>query len=251
MIEVYGERSPETKGYAFHYDLRRAHALAAVRRILLPGSRVLDVAAAQGNFTLALAELGYRVTWNDLRADLADYVRLKHEHGEVTYAIGNCFDLNFPETFDAILATEIIEHVAHPDIFINKIKYLVRPGGYIVITTPNGAYFGNKLPRFSDHPDPSVFETVQFKPNSDGHIFLLYPDEIVRFARSAGLEVVELQTFTSFFANGYLGMHRALKAMPVSQIRRFDCALGKMGQLSQKLHTGMIAVLRRPTGAAD
>ena len=38
---------------------------------------MLDLAAGQGNFSLALAERGYRVTWNDLRGDLEGYVRLK------------------------------------------------------------------------------------------------------------------------------------------------------------------------------
>lgn len=250
LIEVYDEKSRSTRGYRFHYNLRRDYALAAVRRYAQLGSRVLDVAAAQGNFTLALAEAGYRVTWNDLRADLADYVRLKHEHGEVTYAVGNCFDLQFPQTFDAILATEIIEHVAHPDQFISQLQELIRPGGYIIITTPNGAYFNNKLPRFSECSDPSIFEKVQFKPNSDGHIFLLHPDEIRQFAQNMGLEIVELQTFTSFVANGYLGLHRVIERVPESFVRRLDSALGRAGRLSQKLHTGMVVVLRRPEEAA-
>ena len=81
---------------------------------------MFDPAAGQGNFSLALAERGYRVTWNDLRVDLAGYVRLKHEHGEIEFAPGNAFALEFPEPFDAVLMTEVIEHVAHPDDFLAK-----------------------------------------------------------------------------------------------------------------------------------
>ena len=43
--------------------------MALIEKYLVPGSRIIDIAAAQGNFSLHLAEAGYRVTWNDLRDD--------------------------------------------------------------------------------------------------------------------------------------------------------------------------------------
>src|SRR5262245_28879264 len=192
--EVYA--APKT-GYALAYRNRRDQALRLLTEAVPPGSRVLDLAAAQGNFSLALAECGYRVTWNDLRADLIGYVQAKHEHGNITYAPGNAFELEFPALFDAVLFSEVIEHVAHPDKFMKQVAALLRPDGVAVMTTPNGRYFMNHLPRFSDCPDPSAFEAVQFKPNSDGHIFLLWPDEVVRLAHDAGLRVEEKSFFTT------------------------------------------------------
>ena len=50
----------------------------------------------QGNFTLRLAELGYRVTWNDIRQDLAGYVQLKWKTGDVTYRPGNILEPGAP-----------------------------------------------------------------------------------------------------------------------------------------------------------
>jgi hypothetical protein len=93
--EVFG--TPTNWGYALAYRNRRQETLKLVTEAIEPGATVLDLAAAQGNFTLALAERGYRVTWNDLRADLAGYVQKKHERGEVAYAAGNAFELNFAD----------------------------------------------------------------------------------------------------------------------------------------------------------
>ncbi len=210
--EVFG--LARNRGYAYAYDVRRCKTLQLLTRGLQAPASVLDVAAAQGNFTLALAELGYQVTWNDLRGELADYVKLKHEFGDIAYAPGNAFELNFSNLFDGILITEVIEHVAHPDRFLAATAQLVRPGGCIVMTTPNGAYVRNSLPRFSDCDDPSIYESGQFKPDADGHIFLLYQDEIDRFACAAGLIVEELIFFTNPLTNGHMKSSHLLRFLP-------------------------------------
>ena len=86
LMEVYG-KAPRC-GYSYMYRARREAALAYAQRFLPPGARILDVAAAQGNFTLELAELGYEVTWNDLRSELVDYAKPKHERGIAREIVG-------------------------------------------------------------------------------------------------------------------------------------------------------------------
>jgi 2-polyprenyl-3-methyl-5-hydroxy-6-metoxy-1,4-benzoquinol methylase len=212
LNEIYGEITHY--GYAYAYENRRRETLRLLSEVLSPGARVLDIAAAQGNFTLALAELGFEVTWNDLRAELAGYVSLKYEQGEVRFAPGNAFELRFPSSFDAILITEVIEHVAHPDDFLARTAALLKPGGYIVMTTPNGAYWNNSLPKFSECADPSVYESQQFKPNADGHIFLLHPDEIEPLAKQAGLRVDQMVLFTTPLTAGYVKTESLLRILP-------------------------------------
>ena len=215
--EIHGEITHH--GYAYAYENRHRETLRLLTEVLAPGARVLDIAAAQGNFSLALAELGFDVTWNDLRAELAEYVRLKYEGGKIEYAAGNAFELAFPSLFDAVLITEIIEHVAHPDEFLAKAAALVKPGGYIVMTTPNGGYFKNPLPKFSECADPTVFEAMQFKPNSDGHIFLLHIDEIEPLAQRAGLSVDQIVLFTNPLTAGHLKTEQLLKVLPRGIVR--------------------------------
>ena len=60
--EIYGEISHH--GYAYAYDNRRRETRRLLTEVLAPGARVLDVAAARGNFSLALAELGWQRTKN-------------------------------------------------------------------------------------------------------------------------------------------------------------------------------------------
>ena len=62
-------------------------------------------------------------------------------------------------------------------------------GGRILITTPNGAYFRNKLPTHSQIQDFTALEKQQFQPDADGHLFLITPQEMESLAHQAGLEV--------------------------------------------------------------
>lgn len=47
--------------------------------------------------------------------------------------------------FDVILATSLIEHLVHPDSAIKKFKQLLKPGGVLIITTPNIAHWSTRL----------------------------------------------------------------------------------------------------------
>lgn len=245
LQEVYGHVT--SRGYAFAYRCRRDETLRLTTANLPIGSRILDVAAAQGNFSLTLAEMGYQVTWNDLREELAGYVQLKYERGKIDYVPGNILDLTFEQSFDAVLLTEIIEHVAHPDELLRKAGKLVRPGGHIVMTTPNGRYVRNKLPKFSECPHPEVYEAAQFKPDADGHIFLLHPDEIAALAENAGLIVSDVTLFTNPLSHGHLKTEWFLPLLPSELVRIVEHASRLLPRAFKERVLAQMAVrFRRP-----
>jgi 2-polyprenyl-3-methyl-5-hydroxy-6-metoxy-1,4-benzoquinol methylase len=244
LLEIY--KDPSHRGHTYQYENRFEHTLELVKKVSQPGAKILDLAAAQGNFSLSLSELGYDVTWNDLREELVDYVKLKYESGTINFLPGNIFELKLEKQFDIVLLGEVIEHVAHPDKFLKTVAQLVRPGGHIVMTTPNGEYFRNNLPKFSDCSDPSQFEVIQFKPDADGHIFLLHLDEVESLASQADLNLVEIQLFNNPLTRGALKSEPLLKLIPQSWVDTFE----KFTQLlpfflSKKLHINMIILLTR------
>lgn len=58
-------------------------------------------------------------------------------------------DLNDPIPlkikFDTIIALELIEHIYNIDIFLRECYRLLKPGGILVISTPNVKYWVNRL----------------------------------------------------------------------------------------------------------
>lgn len=242
LLEIY-ENNNQT-GYYYAYANRRKHTLQLIQKVAKPGAKILDVAAAQGNFSLLLAEMGYDVTWNYLRGELIDYVKLKCEYGKITYAQGDIFTLNFDAQFDVVLIAEVIEHVAHPDDFLRKIAQMLKPGGHIVMSTPNGEYFKNRLPKFSDCADPSQYEEVQFKPNSDGHIFLIHLDELEQLTHKAGLVVQDIRLITNSLTNGHIKLHYLLKILPGAWVATCEKLTSSMPLvIKRKLHTSTVALL--------
>lgn len=245
LIEIYG--SNRNLGYTYAYQNRYKEVINLVTNLVKPGAKILDIAAAQGNFTLKLAELGYEVTWNDIREELVDYVKMKQQNGIVNYVSGNVFEIKFKELFDVVLATEVIEHTAHPDQFLYQVASLVKPGGYLLVTTPNGEYFMNKLPKFSDCPDSSIYENIQFKPNSDGHIFLLHLDEVRKLSQSVGLKIVSLKLITNPLTNGHVKLWMVLKFFPKAAIDFIEQVTKAFPLcLSKKINTTMCVLFQRP-----
>lgn len=59
-------------------------------------------------------------------------------------------DLNKPlpfdnESFDMVVATEIIEHIFDTDTLLHEINRILVPGGRLILTTPNAASIGNRI----------------------------------------------------------------------------------------------------------
>ena len=240
--------SRQNLGYSYQYRIRREWALRTIEELVPHGGTVLDVAGGGGNFTLPLAEKGYRVTWNDLRGDLAEIVSRKYERGEVEYSPGNIFSFSdkWREHFDGVLAAEVIEHMAHPDQLLVCLAGMLKPSGRLFLTTPNGGYFRNQLPRFSDCPDPSIYESVQFKPNADGHIFLLDFEECRTLAERAGLEVERIQLMTNPLTHGHMKLGYLLPYLPARLVQAFESGTQRLPQaIQERIHCQMATCFRK------
>ena len=165
--------------------LDRMNTITGIVKRVYPspaGVRVGDFAAAQGNMGLRLAEDGYQVFSFDINPAYLAYSRMKYERGDIQWLAGNIETLDFPRgSLDVAIAGEIVEHCAYPEDILGKIFNFVKPGGILIITTPNGARILNKLPTFSQvagKEDRKMFVSRQFRPAGEDHLFLFRLDEL-------------------------------------------------------------------------
>ena len=107
------------------------------------GKQVLDLGCRDGELTRFFAA-GNKVTG-------ADVDRKALELAKDKLGIETCWlDLNrelpFPEeSFDVVVACEILEHVNYPQRLIPQVHSVLRPGGLFLGSAPNAFRLGNRL----------------------------------------------------------------------------------------------------------
>jgi SAM-dependent methyltransferase len=123
------------KGLAIH---ARAELHDEIGRIvaatLTSGALVLDVAAGSGAMCRRLQDLGFTPTACDI---VSEKFRL---HGDVDFFeidLNQHFPDHFRAMFDCVIAMEIIEHLENPWHFLRQCFFVLRPGGLLVVSTPN------------------------------------------------------------------------------------------------------------------
>jgi hypothetical protein len=72
----------------------------------------------------------------------------------------------------------------------------------------------NALPDITDSSDSTAYESLQFKPDTDGHIFLLHPEEVESLAGRAGLVLERLTLSSNPFTSGHVKTEFFLRRMP-------------------------------------
>jgi 2-polyprenyl-3-methyl-5-hydroxy-6-metoxy-1,4-benzoquinol methylase len=208
----------------------RLRSLATLQRVLaLSPHRVLEVAAGDASLCACLAARGTKVFANDLRAeDLREAVECFTVGADINLLPGNLFDLDPAQTglFDLVIACEIIEHVAHTADFLRHLKRFLTRAGHLLLTTPNGSYFRNRLPTYSEIGDASSLEATQFRPDADGHLFLFTSAELRQVAEQTGLRVEHIDLYATPFITGHCGLS-VIHGQPVARL----CYL--LEQLSQ------------------
>lgn len=140
-------------------------------------SRILDVGCGNGAFLARVRALtGCEAFGLDISPNA---VNTAGEQYDVQVFQGTVFDAPYPlSSFDVITAWSYIEHVNDPFGAIEKMFTLLKPGGCLILKTPNAASFNARL-----------FKEKWYHLDCPRHLFLFSPHTLAAMLEKAGFHL--------------------------------------------------------------
>jgi 2-polyprenyl-3-methyl-5-hydroxy-6-metoxy-1,4-benzoquinol methylase len=195
----YADHNREERGRGFVYAEPERTGLFR-RYVGGPGRRVLDLGCRDGALSVAYLD-GNEVIGVDVDREAlarAEELGLKTEWADLDEPLA--FD---DASFEVVVAGELLEHIRSPQALIDEARRVLRPGGTLVGSTPNGFRLKNRL-RFlaGRHPEPDPTHLHLFSPDDVRALLAGFEDRSVQFVagRFARLHPRLLANVTFFSA---------------------------------------------------
>lgn len=192
--------------YAHHIRTLPARLQALVPDLRLPpDGRILDYGCAELPYrSFFPAEAHY------VAADLGG-------NPQATLELSDDGTVPVPSgTFDAVLSTQVLEHVADPGLYLDECFRVLRPGGRLLLSTHG---------TFVYHPDPDDY----WRWTCAG---------LQRIAREAGFEVVRFEGIIGLLPTGLQLVQDAIYwQLPRFLRAPFALAMQTLISLSDRLHS--------------
>jgi 2-polyprenyl-3-methyl-5-hydroxy-6-metoxy-1,4-benzoquinol methylase len=212
-------------------DQRTFSEILDLAQRLVPGrGALLDIGPNIGTCLLLARERGWQAYGVEINAEAARYCR---EQRGLNVISGVLNADTYPEnSFDIVLMGDVIEHLRDPLELMRLVQHILKPGGAVIISTPNIAGWAGRL--------------LQIKPEE--HLYYFAPATMEMLLSKVGLEVVGVK---------YLDRYHNLTAMTHSTT--FGGLLQKLAPLFNLTHRlvgdvvvklplreNLIAVARKP-----
>ena len=106
-----------------------------------PG-HLLEIGCGRGEKLILFRDLGWQVTGQEIDPNAAKHAS---QQSGINVLCGDLPSLNLEgEKFDAIIMSHVIEHIFDIPGYLRECLRLLKPGGRLIITTPNGNSLGHK-----------------------------------------------------------------------------------------------------------
>lgn len=178
------------------HNARREWVLQTIQQLVPSQPFFLEIGIGCGIYTTWMAQRG-KVTALDINPD---FVNAANQLPYVRAQVANIMTTVFPPSHDVALCSEVIEHIPDSQAALRNIRASLKPGGYLVLTTPNSYSTMELAARMLAYgPVVKLAQKIYGESVADlGHINRLTHQELRAQIDAAGLTVVR-QTDVAFY----------------------------------------------------
>lgn len=111
----------------------------------MPSGALLDIGCGSGDFAARMQSRGWSVRGLDVDPHAATAATRNHGF---RVDVGELEQLAYPDGyFDAVSGRHVLEHLRDPKAFLLECWRILKPGGRLILVTPNMASFGHEIYR--------------------------------------------------------------------------------------------------------
>jgi 2-polyprenyl-3-methyl-5-hydroxy-6-metoxy-1,4-benzoquinol methylase len=152
---------------------------------------ILDIGSGIGVFAAAMAYLGHTVVSADVNADNHGWI---NGHGVKTVSC-NILDQPLPfadASFDLVTMFDVIEHLhGSPSHALAEVRRVLRPGGSLIVETPNVVNLRRRLVMLLGKNPASVKYFYDSSLPYSGHVYEYTKEDLERVLLWSGFQLVE------------------------------------------------------------
>lgn len=203
-------------------QLENIRRLSFLQKQICNGGRVLDAGCATGDF-LAEATKDYEVYGFDISVAAIAYAKSRLPHLRERLTSQRLEDKGTSwEAFDAVCLWDVIEHVVEPVTVIQRMMDYVKPGGYLLISTPDVNSFTARLMRSYWAFMIPPYHLGYFSKQSFEHIFShRVPGEIMSYETRGKTVDLAFFLYKVNQMSSWLAPESLLEWMAKSQLGQF------------------------------
>ncbi len=158
--------------------------LQALRRVAGRPGHLLDVGCGEATFLRLAKQAGWQVIGTELSEAAVKQVP------ELDLYCGEVWEARLPaDTFDVVTSWHVIEHASDPKRMVEELFRLLRPGGWLVLATPNLHDYVFRLGYLAGRGRwPTLYEDDE----RELHLFHFSAGTLSKLVRSVGFTDVQV-----------------------------------------------------------
>lgn len=225
------------------------HRYAKSHRLLrdalgdLSNRQILDIGCSRGHLLERFRQYtGVEFSAIELEEEMLEIARargIQAEPHQINVFDGRRISARLPyedNSFDVILAGEVIEHIVDTQEFLAEIHRTLRPDGAVLVSTPNVLWWKYRVKLLTGRYLDVLDYRMRYGDEDFGHVRIFTPDLLRELVEEAGFDRVRV-------AGKRLGSIGTLTLTPSPVARLFDRLATRMPRLSDDV----LIVARKPT----